>query len=757
MDSALLDLIEKEFGFKNSTLKKINGYDNANYLVKTEQGKYIFKSYRYSAELLAVLEAENEVLMHLTNETYCNFPKPITFSTNEFIKVLTIDGVKVIYRLLTFLEGEFLAETEPSKNVYQSLGAVLAKTNQKLNSLTSYVLQARKWEWDLQYFSLNKKYLPTITDARDRSLVRYYFNQFEEYVTPILPQLRKQILYNDANEWNVLVENQKVSGLIDFGDLAYAPLINEVTIAMTYAAYDKESPLEYATTLLKSYNEVIPLKELEISILYYLIAARLCTSVCNSAHAKQANPDNSYATQSEENAWKTLHKWIRFNPIEIENLFREAVGFSKHQSESLNTALDNRKKNISSILSVSYKKPIQMNRAAFQYMYDSHGNTFLDAYNNIPHVGHSHPKVVEAGQRQMAKLNTNTRYVYDLLAKYSEKLLNKFPSKLNKVFFVNSGSAASDLAIRMAKHHTKNSNLMVMEHGYHGNTQLSIDISDYKFNNPKGQGQQSHIIKTTLPDVYRGKFTDKNAGNRYAQEAIENLSNTQKSIAAFISEPIVGCGGQVPLAEGYLKNLYPEIRRKEALCISDEVQTGFGRLGSHFWGFEKHDVVPDIVILGKPMGNGHPIGAVVVTDEIAESFENGVEFFSSFGGNPVSCAIGLSVLEVIEIEDLQQNASEVGSYYKSLFKELQLRHSCIGDVRGEGLFLGIDIVKEGSKETDKKLASTIKNELRNRHILISTDGPDDNVLKTKPPLCFTKQNAEEVTEAIDVILKKKTH
>lgn len=755
MDATLLTLIEEEFGFKNPSLKKINGYENANYLVKVENDKYIFKSYQYCSDLLAVLKAENEVLLHLSEETHCAFPKPIAFSNKEYIKVATVNDVSVIYRLLSFIEGEFLAETKPNKKAYQTLGTVLAKTNQKLGSLNSYVLRARKWEWDLQYFSLNKNYLSAITNPKDRSLVLHFFKQFEEHVTPIIPQLRKQIIHNDANEWNVLVANHKVSGLIDFGDLAYAPLVNEVAIAMTYAGYDKENPLEYALPLLTSYHQTVPLKELEISILYYLIAARLCTSVCNSANAKKIDPKNSYAGISEENAWKTLHKWIRYNPISMENQFREAVGFSKHESKSLEIALGERQKSISSILSLSYKKPIQMNRAAFQYMYDSHGNTFLDAYNNIPHVGHSHPKVVEAGQRQMAKLNTNTRYVYDLLAEYSEKLLSKFPSKLNKVFFVNSGSAASDLAVRMAKHHTKKTQLLVMEHGYHGNTQLGIDISDYKFNNPKGQGQKEGILKTALPDTYRGKFSSENAGIMYADEAIKSLDNTQQSIAAFISEPIVGCGGQVPLANGYLKELYPALREKGSICISDEVQTGFGRLGSHFWGFEMHGVVPDMVVLGKPMGNGHPIGAVVVTDDIAKSFENGVEFFSSFGGNPVSCAIGLSVLEVLKDEGLQQNAAMVGNYYKSLFKEMQAKYGCIGDVRGEGLFLGIDIVKEGSKETDRKLASTIKNKLRNHHILISTDGPDDNVLKTKPPLCFTKDNAEEVVETISKILKNK--
>jgi len=396
-----------------------------------------------------------------------------------------------------------------------------------------------------------------------------------------------------------------------------------------------------------------------------------------------------------------------------------------------------------------------MVRSAFNYMYDAYGNTFLDAYNNIPHVGHSHPKVVEAGQKQMAKLNTNTRYLYDQLSEYAEKLVSKFPASLSKVYFVNSGSAASDLAIRITKIHTGYEKLMVMEHGYHGHTQTATDISDYKFNNPKGQGQKDFILKTQIPDTYRGKYTtnDGSAGKMYAQEAIEQIDNSDLPIAAFISEPIVGCGGQVPLADGYLKEIYPAIRKQGGICISDEVQTGFGRLGDYFWGFEAQGVVPDIVIIGKPMANGHPMGAVICTNEIAESFSKGVEFFSSFGGNPVSCAIATSVLDIIEEEKLQENAKIVGDYYKSLLLELQKKYDCIGDVRGSGLFLGIEIIKENSIEPNVELASFIKNELRNRNILISTDGPFDSVIKTKPALSFTKANAKKVVDNIDEVLK----
>ena len=238
------------------------------------------------------------------------------------------------------------------------------------------------------------------------------------------------------------------------------------------------------------------------------------------------------------------------------------------------------------------------------------------------------------------------------------------------------------------------------------------------------------------------------------EDAIKIIENSAKPIAAFITEPVVGCGGQVPLAKGYLKHMYLAIRKQGGICISDEVQTGFGRLGNVFWGFEAQEVVPDIVIVGKPMANGHPTGAVVCTTAIADSFSKGVEFFSSFGGNPVSCAIANAVLEEIETGQLQQNAKDVGAYYLSLFKALQKKYNCIGDVRGSGLFIGVEIVKDNSIQQDYQLAKHIKNELRNKHILVSTDGPFDSVIKTKPPLCFTKENAKTVVDAIDIVLEE---
>jgi ethanolamine-phosphate phospho-lyase len=749
------DLLKTSFGFLSVELKKLNGYDNVNYLVETDSGKYIFKTYPFTSETFDLVQVETEFLHALQKRFHGRIPEPVPFDDGNYVKLMEFGGQKLVGRLLTFLEGAFMGDLNPSRPDYHALGILLAELDQELGKQKSYLIESRKWEWDIQYLELVHKYLEDIPSGKDRNTVRFFFLQFEENVRPHLSGLRKSFIYNDANEWNVLLKENKDLALIDFGDLAYAPLIQELAVAMTYAAYDKDNYLEWGVEVLKGYQSIIPLEDKELEVLYYLIAARLCASVCNSAHARKTDPENAYASVSEENAWKMLYGWLKINPIEAENRFREAAGFAKKKVLSLEDSLIYRNQYLSSILSVSYSKPIKMDRAAFQYMYDAYGNTFLDAYNNIPHVGHSHPKVVEAGQKQMAKLNTNTRYLYDLLPEYAEKLLAKFPPSLNRVFFVNSGSAASDLAIRMAKWYTKKEAIMVMEHGYHGNTQISIDISDYKFSNPKGQGQKDYILKTNLPDTYRGLFTqnDGTAGKSYVKEAVQQMQLFSQPIAAFIAEPIVGCGGQVPLANGYLKDLYPAVRQQGGVCISDEVQTGFGRVGDSFWGFEQHGVVPDMVVLGKPMGNGHPMGAVVCTQEIAESFEKGVEFFSSFGGNPVSCAIGLAVLEVMEEEGLQENAKVAGNYYKSLFLELQKNHDCIGDVRGSGLFLGVDLVRPGTKEEDPLLAKTIKNKLREQFILISTDGPKDSVLKTKPPLIFTKENALQVVEEMDRVLK----
>jgi 4-aminobutyrate aminotransferase-like enzyme/Ser/Thr protein kinase RdoA (MazF antagonist) len=748
--------LAQNYNLIDPAIHNLVGYDFDNYSVECNQRKFILKVCADEKNKADFAQAENEVLLHLQKKENNKFPAPIKNKDDEFLTNLEAENSPKTARLLTFLEGEFLAKEKHGAQLFESLGKLLAEMDLGLKDFQNYTIAARQNKWDLQYFLLNEKYIQLIPNPSDRKIVEYFFIQYKQNVLPLLPSLRKQIIHGDANDWNILTQNGLVSGIIDFGDVCYSQLINELAIAITYAIMGKENPVEWAIPIISAYHKILPLEEKETDILYWLVAARLCTSVCNSANEKIENPENTYTQISENPAWDLLKKWIAINPVFARNEFRKATGFEIPTEKTVEEKTVERFKSVSPIFSISYKKPIYMDSSAFQYMFDKYGNSYLDAYNNIPHVGHSHPKVVEAGQMQMAKLNTNTRYLYDSLNEYSASLLKKFPAPLNKVFFVNSGSAATDLALRLARNFTRKNIVAVVEHGYHGNTQAGIEISHYKFGGKGGKGISENVICLPIPDLYRGGFKFENAGSSYAQNAIHQMRPFEGEIAAFIAEPIVGCGGQVPLAKGYLKEIYADIRTQGGVCISDEVQTGFGRLGDVFWGFEQHGVVPDMVILGKPMGNGHPMGAVVCTNEIAEAFNNGMEFFSSFGGNPVSCAIGQAVLDVIEEEQLQKNAKIVGDYYIEELSRLQQKYECIGDVRGSGLFIGFEFVKDRmTLEPDTKLAQKVKNELRENFVLVSTDGPFDNVIKSKPPLCFTKGNVDEVVGKLDSILFNK--
>jgi len=409
-------------------------------------------------------------------------------------------------------------------------------------------------------------------------------------------------------------------------------------------------------------------------------------------------------------------------------------------------------------LSVSYNEPLKIVRGEGIHLYDQYGQPYLDMVNNVCHVGHCHPHVVAAGQAQMAQLNTNTRYLHDNIVEYALRLTATLPAALSVVFLTNSGTEANDLALRLARAHTRARGVIVVDHAYHGHSPSMVELSPYKFNGKGGQGQASHVGVVAMPDVYRGPFREPSeAGRQYGallQPAIESLRRHDIATAAFYCESLLGCGGQIVLPEGYLAEAYAAVRAAGGVCLADEVQVGFGRVGEHFWAFERQGVVPDIVTMGKPMGNGHPMGAVVTTPEIAASFVNGMEYFNTFGGNPVSCAIALAVLDVIADEKLQENARRVGGFLLDGLRELQQRHDAIGDVRGCGLFLGVELVRDRAARTpDRPKAKAVVEAMKARHVLLSTEGPDDNVLKIKPPIVFSQANAEEFLDKLDQVLR----
>lgn len=433
--------------------------------------------------------------------------------------------------------------------------------------------------------------------------------------------------------------------------------------------------------------------------------------------------------------------------------------FPQREPTSLET-LSTRRELLGKNLGISYEHPLKIVRGWMQYLYDDAGRAFLDAYNNVPLVGHSHPRVVHAVEEQISLLNTNTRYLHDNVNRYAERLTRLMPKPLGVSYFVNSGSEANELALRLARARTGREDVVVLEHAYHGHTNTLIDISPYKFDGPGGRGRKPWVHVAPIPDDYRGPYRrgEADAGKKYADHVamlLEKMQAEGRNVAAFIAETMPSVAGQIVFPPGYLAEAYKHVQKAGGVSIADEVQVGFGRLGTHFWGFQTQDVVPDIVVLGKPIGNAFPLAAVVTTPEIARSFDNGMEFFSTFGGNPVSCAAGLAVLDVLEDEHLQQNALEVGRYLIARLETLKKKYAIIGDVRGSGLFLGLDLVLDlDSRAPAPRQASYVVNRLRERGILTGTDGPHHNVIKLRPPLIFSETDAGLFLSTLEEILRE---
>jgi 4-aminobutyrate aminotransferase-like enzyme len=404
------------------------------------------------------------------------------------------------------------------------------------------------------------------------------------------------------------------------------------------------------------------------------------------------------------------------------------------------------------VLSLSYDTPLHIVRGRGQYLSASDGRAYLDLVNNVCHVGHCHPRVVGALSEQAARLNTNTRYLHETVLAYAERLTATLPEALDVCFLVNSGSEANELALRLARAATGRHDVLVIDGAYHGSTGTCVEMSPYKFNGPGGSGKANWVHVVSTPDTYRGGVTVADLAAE-VEQVIGAAASGGRPIAAFFAESLLSCGGQIPLPDGYLAAAFEHVRAAGGVCIADEVQVGFGRVGDAMWGFELQGVVPDIVVMGKPIGNGHPLGAVVCTREVAEAFDSGMEFFSTFGGNPVSAAVGMAVLDVIELESLQGRAAELGARFIAGLEDLRGRHAIIGDVRGRGLFLGVELVRDHETlEPAADEASAIVNAMKHRGVLLATDGPLHNVIKIKPPMVLSEDDVDMALREFDNVL-----
>jgi 4-aminobutyrate aminotransferase-like enzyme/Ser/Thr protein kinase RdoA (MazF antagonist) len=446
-----------------------------------------------------------------------------------------------------------------------------------------------------------------------------------------------------------------------------------------------------------------------------------------------------------------LWRGISLNPNLILGI---ESGTDAHAKISPSSIKSERRVVISQNLSLNFKNPVNIVSGSGAYLFDERGKSYLDLVNNVAHVGHGHPRVVAAAAAQMSVLNTNTRYLHQTVVEYGKAITSSMPDPLSVIFFVNSGSEANDLAIRLARAHTKAKGVVALRHGYHGHTQSVVEISPYKFLGKGGQGTPKHVAVAELPDLFRGKFTGRGATEKYLSNLKKSINSLKQPLSAFFVESIVSTAGQIVLPPGYLAQAFKIVRANGGVCVSDEVQIGMGRVGDKFWGFELHGVVPDIVTLGKPLGNGHPLAAVVTTPEIAASFNNGMEYFNTFGGNPVSAAIGQAVLEVVYDQKLQLNAKNIGKYLQDGVSSLAKSNSIIADVRGSGLFIGVEMMVGEKRPATNEVSDLMEFALA-KGVLLSSDGPDNNVLKIKPPLVISKSDVDLFLNVLSDWLRRK--
>ena len=735
--------------------------ENLNLLVESADESLLVL--RIATDSSADVDLETTMLQRLA-KAGLPVPEIVSDSDGKTDRSVTISGLQARARVHRFLGGTAWRDATVTREAGFEIGATLARVHAALEGFEPPGGH-RTHDWDLGDCERHRDRIALVDDANRRRILEMVMQEQAAIVGPVLQSSPRGMLHGDANDENLLMDGDRVVGILDLGDSLHGALVQDLGITLAYAAQHPDADdLDLAAAVVEGYHRIRPLDADERRVLFPLLRSRLASSALIGVARRRQASDHATWFSHEDTTWKTLERLATRSPAEGEAVLCGGLGVAIPEVPDLAELARARQSVIGPSLSVSYDRPLHIVSGAGQHLFAADGRPYLDLVNNVCHVGHCHPRVVEALSTQAARLNTNTRYLHQGLVEYADRLAGLLPDPLDTVFLVTSGSEANELALRIAQAATGSNDALVIDGAYHGHTGNCVAMSPYKFNGPGGRGRPEWVHVAPSPDRYRGPIRgdDHDLGGAYALElaaVVGEACASGRSIAAFFAEPILSCGGQVPLPRGYLSAAFAQVRRAGGLCIADEVQVGFGRVGDAFWGFEldaaagDEPVVPDIVVMGKPIGNGHPIGAVATTREIAESFANGMEFFSTFGGNPVSCAVGLAVLDVIEEEGLQERARELGDHFKAGLQDLMDRHALIGDVRGRGLFLGIEMVRDrDTLEPAAQEATALVNAMRDRGVLLSTDGPLHNVIKIKPPLVLGRDDIDMTLRLMDDVL-----
>ncbi|MGI9647831.1 MAG: aminotransferase class III-fold pyridoxal phosphate-dependent enzyme [Acidimicrobiia bacterium] len=724
----LIELARDVFGL-TGTVSPLDSERDLNAMVETADGRFTIKVAN-PADAPGALDLEAAILTHIAAvDPELSVPEVVPTLGGDLTASFELADVAYQLRALTFLPGDPVPGGKLPAPLASATGKLLARLQRALRGFF-HPTAGRRLVWDARRAGELVGWVAAVPDPATRELVMRVLSEKAARTLPQLAALPSQVIHNDFNRGNLLIDPNsphELSGILDFGDALHGTLIQDLAVAAAYAALEHPDPLEAACALVAGYCQVSELEAAEVYVLPDLISIRLAQSLAIAAYRAQLHPDNTdYINFDSPEITAGLHLWESLDANEVSAALRQTAGIPSAPLPTRELA-SRRQQKLWSGLNLSYREPLHLVRGEGVWLFDAAGRRFLDAYNNVVQVGHANRRVVTAAAGQAARLNTNTRYLTGPVVDLAGKLTNLLPGGLEVCFFVNSGSEANDLAWRIARTVTGHRGGIVTANAYHGWTGDIYALSPEE--RPSSEAPDTVAVMAAPgcegPDP---------------EDAIQTLVAAGHSPAGlWVDATFSSDGVRVPPA-GFLLAAARTVRDHGGLFIADEVQGGLGRVGAGYWGFAVDDLTPDIVTLGKPLGNGYPIGAVVTTRAIANRFADSSYFFSTFGGNPVAAAAASAVLDITAELRLPHRAETVGNHLRAGLTEIMSRTAISAEIRGAGSFTGLDL-----KHTE--LADSFVEALKAKGVLVGQTGPTDSVVKIRPPLIFDLDHADQFLTA----------
>lgn len=750
-------VLEAAFGFSGELLP-LHGERDLNFRVTVGDGTRFLLKFHNPADALDVVEMQTAALSHIARVDP-------TLPVSEVIPALDgapwrsatgSDGRDSFVRLFTFLKGRHAEREELDDRALFEWGQTVARLGRALRGFF-HPAAGYEIQWDIRRTSSLRSGLPNLSGTVGE-VATEVVDRFDARVRPAIDSLRAQVIHNDMSRENLLVDEAgAVIGISDFGDMTHTALVCDLAVAIADVLDGRADSLEMAAPMIAGYHAVTPLEKEEGRLVADLVAARCATALVVQSSRKEPHPGTPTSTGG---AWDFLQLMNGAGFDQVASRFAEYTqrsGTHPHPAYRTRTTSEllAARKAVLGPLTLSYDEPVQLVRGKGVLLFGARGEQYLDAYNNVPVVGHCHPYVVAAIAEQMRQLNTNSRYLHEASVELAERLLQSTSGALDRVLFVNSGSEANDLAWRIARFATGHGGAVVTSFAYHGITEATTSLSPEGW--PPGfSPPHVRLVPPPAPEGHREPVDSTESGSQSStevDEAVGELMSSGIGAAALFLDPAFTSDGIRGPSRRWVQQAATAIRAGGGLFIADEVQAGYGRTGEGLWSITSSGVEPDVMTLGKPMGNGFPVAAVLTRSDIVDDFMHATDYFSTFGGNTVACVAGLAVLRVIEEEGLVSNARTVGAYLLRRLEEVAARHDAVGQVRGWGMLAGVDVLHDESRGAKGRDGGEVANRLKALGILVGTTGPNDDVLKIRPPLVFDQRHADLVAEQLDLALR----